>query len=34
MNIKPYGNCKNPIAHGRVNGESHCRICKKMEEEE
>ena len=34
MTNRPYSNCKNPHSHGRVSGENHCRICKKMEEEE
>jgi len=33
MTNKPYGNCKNPIAHGRIKGEVYCRQCKKEEEE-
>jgi len=33
MTNKPYGKCKNPIAHGRVKGEGYCRLCKKEEEE-
>ena len=33
MTNRPYSNCKNPHSHGRVSGENHCRICKKMEEE-